>query len=746
MSNLKSLLFYLALACLLTPFLFQTATYFPFITLKTTVFRFIVEIMLIVWLIRLSLSQQPTCQLTPLIKNVLIYGLVIFISALLGVNFWWSFFSGNERMEGVFGIWHFILFFLILAATFDWPELKKLLKIQVCLGLVYALVAILAYIGVGTITAKFTSNRLAGYTGNPSYFAAYMIFNAFLALYFYFDQFLLDRKFYNHWLLIFCFESVLIFLSGTRGGMLGYLAALLVVFLGILIFDKKKEYQNLRKTVLIISAIGIIGVVGLFAFKDTTFVKNNFALERFTSISIKDPTAMGRLISFKIAWQSFLEKPLFGWGPENYEEAYFRNFDKRMLDYLPEDLYFDRVHNKPMEVLATTGILGFLSYMSIFVLALYTLWKNQKHYSEKLLPNLALGGMLIGYFTQNIFLFDVQETYLMFFLILAFIASLEKQEISDLSVKPEVKNSRKALLLIILLPFIGYSLIFWVIKPYRISQGIFYTNYYMAYGNGKEALEVLKKNIQSPEPLAGDIVVGFSKGRQVARNLSPEDERPLLNEIIQFINSLPPEKLWFYQAKVATIDLESIAGQWQPELLAKAQKEAEELVKLSPYLPDPHLLLAKICILNNKFDEALKEAQKVLELNPYSAPAHFILFLAYGNKGEIAEADKHLVAAAKLHYPFNNVNVILRVVSLLVAEKDYQTIAELYLSAINLEPKNVQLYISLAATYGKLRNKEKAIFYAKKALEVNSGIPNLKQAVDDFIRIIENEEWDKIAD
>ncbi len=147
MSNLKSLLFYLALACLLTPFLFQTATYFPFITLKTTVFRFIVEIMLIVWLIRLSLSQQPTCQLTPLIKNVLIYGLVIFISALLGANFWWSFFSSNERMEGIFGVWHFILFFLILATTFDWSELKNLLKYQVYISLAYSVVAILAYAG-----------------------------------------------------------------------------------------------------------------------------------------------------------------------------------------------------------------------------------------------------------------------------------------------------------------------------------------------------------------------------------------------------------------------------------------------------------------------------------------------------------------------------------------------------------------------------------------------------------------------
>jgi len=524
------------------------------------------------------------------------------------------------------------------------------------------------------------------------------------------------------------------------------LAALLVVFLGILILAKQKEYHNLRKSILLISLAIIIGIVSVFALKDTPLVKNNFALERFTSISLKDPTAMGRLISFKIAWQSFRQKPLLGWGPENYEMAYLRNFDKRILDYLPEDFYFDRVHNKPMEVLATTGLFGFLSYMSIFVLAFYILWKNYKHYPAALLPNLALSGMLLGYFTQNIFLFDIHETYLMFFLTLAYLVSLEKQETTKSLVQVAPIKVLGGISLIILLPCIGFSCIFWIIKPYRLSRNIFYTNYYLALGKGKEALAVLQKNIKDPEPLAGDIVAGFSKGHQSARSLSPEDDKILINEIVQFINRLPPDKLWFYRAKVAAIDLQSIAGQWQPELLVKAQREAEELVKASPYLPDSHLLLAKTYTLNNKFDEALKAAQRGLELNPRSASAHYILFVAYGNQGKIAEADKHLVSAAKLHYPFNKVDVILRAVNLLVAEKDYKTIAELYLSAINLEPNNVQLYISLAATYGKLHNKEKAIFYAKKALEINPALPNLKQAVDDFIQIIENEDWEKIAD
>lgn len=95
--TLKSFLFYLAVAALLTPFLVQTATYFPFITLKNTAFRFIVEIMLVLWLILWVKDKKSSGRLTPVVKSVLIYGLIIFASALLGVNFWWSFFLATKE-------------------------------------------------------------------------------------------------------------------------------------------------------------------------------------------------------------------------------------------------------------------------------------------------------------------------------------------------------------------------------------------------------------------------------------------------------------------------------------------------------------------------------------------------------------------------------------------------------------------------------------------------------------------------
>ncbi|MCK4805936.1 MAG: O-antigen ligase family protein, partial [Candidatus Pacebacteria bacterium] len=347
MNRLKTILFYLTIAALFTPFLVNTHTYFPFIIAKATAFRIIVGLMLVVWvfwLVRSRISKASPSflvPLTPLAKVILIFGVILFISALFGIDFYYSLFSGNERMEGVFGIWHFMFFFLIIATTFKYLEIEKILKIQVGIGIFYSIVAILAYSGIGKITAQLTGNRLSGYTGNPSFFATYLLFNAFLALYFYFRQYIFDKRLFNWWLLIFFGQSFLLFVTLTRGSMIGYLISIVLIALGIVFlksdFQRKSDFSGSLKKIAIVFLISIV-VLSVFTFsaKNTDFVKNNKILNRFSSISLTDPTALSRLFSAGTAWKSFLQKPFLGWGPENYEAAYITNFNPEVLKYLPE--------------------------------------------------------------------------------------------------------------------------------------------------------------------------------------------------------------------------------------------------------------------------------------------------------------------------------------------------------------------------------------------------------------------------
>jgi O-antigen ligase/tetratricopeptide (TPR) repeat protein len=764
----KKILLYLTIACLLTPLFVDARTYFPFIVGKATVFRLLVEIMAIIWVLMI-IKGETKLKLNNLSKAFLVYALVILISAFLGVNFTWSFFSGFERMEGVLGIWHFILFFFIIASVFDLNDFKKILKIEVGISVLYGFLALFIYSG-GRIGVVSATPRLSGFTGNPSYLGTYFIFNSLLALYFYLESFmslrakrsnLNDNKITSSiaslfprndsvwWLLIFIFEALLIFISGTRGGMIGFGLGVLYL-MGSLIFSKKaKDYYLLKKFSLFILIAGIIFIGLTFALKNTSLVKNNFALERLTSISLKDPTGMARILSAGTAFRSFLEKPLFGWGPENYEAAYITNFNPQVIKVLPGDFYFDRAHNKPMEVLATTGILGFLSYLAIFFFV-FKILEKQKRDKGLFLTALTFEAILIGYFVQNIFLFDFHESYLMFFLVLGFISimgnhSETSSEIprfarNDSSSKDFTPELLKGFILIVSFCLIFYSLTQFVIKPYSTSKNIISTIRALAKQDNEKASQLLRQTLNNAGFFKEDVIIGVKKGYS-SYTVTSEASKPFIESLLLETTNLLNREPWNYRLLMDKAELEMFASSWDKDKIKEAEKTSQDLVKLAPYFPQTHLLLSKIYFLENDLEKAKEEAEKVIAIYPQDPTAYYILGLYYSNKKDDENANKYFIQAAKFGYPFKDKNMILQIANLLAQEKDYETIAKLYLQAISLDSKDAELYVHLAAAYGKMQNKEKAILYAQKAAELN---PDLKQASEEFIKLIENEEWDKI--
>jgi len=775
--NCKTLLFYLSIVALLTPFFVDIQSYFPFVIGKATVFRIIVGLMLIIWSLYMFGRHNDKGNLiffkNPLIKAVIIFGIIIFISAFFGVDFYYSFFSGNERMEGVLGIWYFMAFFLIIATTFKYLEIEKILKAQVFISLFYSFLSLLPFLGVGQVFVRITSDRLVGYTGNPSYFAVYLLFNAFLALYFYFRQYEIDKKIFNWWFIAFLVQSFLIFVTLTRGAMMGYFLSIILIALAIIFLSKDKILLPFKK-ISIVFLISI-SVLSIFTFigRDTGFVKNNSILSRFASISLTDPTARSRIFSAGTAWKSFLQKPFFGWGQENYEAAYVQNFNPEVLKYLPEDFYFDRTHNKPMEVLATNGIFGFLSYLSIFGVAFYFLNQLRKK-QEWFLLSLALGGCLVGYFIQNIFIFDFHESYLMFFLILAFMASMFfyfkelKEDDNSLKTDSYIKgNSEKVfdendkiktngddknfssqlanyLIIILIICLVIFSTSQWVIKPYFVSKGIIRAGVFMNQSKGEEAFRELRKIINDPAFLKNDVVIGTMKTySSYGSKIEEKDKKEILETLILEAETLIEKKPWRFSLLSKKADLETIASQWDKDWLLKAEESAKMMLSKFPYFPQSHLFASKFYLLSGEVEESIKTAQKVIELDPSNAASYYLLGIAYNELRDIEKRNENLIKAAEFNYPFNDKDQILNIINLLAKEQKYSTIEKLYLQAIKIDPGDISLYTGLAATYAKMQNKEKAIEYAKKVIELN---PAAQEAAEGFIELVENEQWDLIED
>ena len=185
-----------------------------------------------------------------------------------------------------------------------------------------------------------------------------------------------------------------------------------------------------KKIIWIIVLLIILGVIGAVVLsagiitlsRESAFVQSVGFLQRLATISFSDPTIKARFLNMGIAWKGVKERPILGWGQENYAIVFDKYYDPRMHGQEP---WFDRVHNSIFDWLVAGGVFGLLAYLSIFVAALWALWrplfvraaKDAFTHAERSI----LTGLLAGYFVHNLTVFDNVTSYILFGTILAFI-------------------------------------------------------------------------------------------------------------------------------------------------------------------------------------------------------------------------------------------------------------------------------------------------------------------------------------
>ncbi len=441
------------------------STLFPFIVGKYVFFRTMVGLALIFYLLGLLFQPKEvrppkingqswgdqTSQIlkSPLVIAVSVFVLIFLLAGFFGVDPANSFWSNFERGEGGLQIIHLWLFFILLIALFkeekDW---QKLFIIAIIGGVGMALYGFMAGAGVsGFIGGKFSDPgfRLSGSIGNPAYVAAYAIFMMFYSAY------LLVSKYWNRFLsggaitlfTLIVFFLAVFWLAATRGAFFGLIAALMA-FLGYLIYSHKFW----RKWLLMgVFAVLLIVGSGVY-FKDTAFVKS-LPGSRVFDISLSAETFQTRWIIWGTAFKGWQERPILGWGPENFINVFDRHFNPSYVIAAKSGFeWFDRAHSVYFGYLVETGILGLLSFLSIFIVYYKTLINADKKliYRDKksvlisqnqyisVWQRALLFSLPMAYLVQGIALFDVLPIYFNLFLFLAF-ASYKfnlKSQISNL--------------------------------------------------------------------------------------------------------------------------------------------------------------------------------------------------------------------------------------------------------------------------------------------------------------------------
>lgn len=679
--------------------------FFPFITSKAFYFRIIVEILFALWVFVAVFDFRFRPKFSPIFWAVSALFFVLALSTVFSVNPYKSFWSNYERMEGLVGHIHLFLYFLVLTSVFkkfsDW---KKFFYISFAVSF---LVSSYAYFqSLGLIKVYQSTERVDATMGNSSYLAIYIVFHLFLVLYF----LLREEKIWlrNLFGALIIYEAPIVFLTATRGAILGLLGGVFILSLGFAFFSGKMA----RKISLGIIGLLLVSVMSFWFLKDTNFVRQNYVLRRLADLSLTEQTVRSRFTIWDMSWRGFKERPILGWGIENYDQVFNKYYEPELWRQEP---WFDRSHNIIFDWLSHAGILGLAAYLFLFIAGVYVLLRT-----FLIKDSFIFISLFAAYFFHNLFVFDNLTSYFLFFSVLGFIHFYYYQDRkSDAPVSvgdklPQTMYMVPSLFLVFTIVF----LYFVNIKPLLASRALLQT------------LAVISSDGRNTDRVLSDFDNVFSY-----RTFGTGEAR---EQLVQYINL------------VLNSDLSQAN---KIKVAEKAVAELEKQIEKNPESARYYLFLSAIYGNMQRHDDSLKVLEKAIELSPKRQQIYFLVADAHINKKELDKAFEVLKFAYELDKSYPQAAINLAIVSLASGKVDFaedllkenfgtnvvadsqlatayaklgnlKKVKEIWEAMIKKESDVLEHRIHLAATYLELGERQATVKVLEDAIAV---FPDFKQ-------------------
>jgi len=511
-------------------------------------------------------------------------------------------------------------------------------------------------------------------------------------------------------------------------------------------------------------------------------------LKRMTDISLKTQTIETRFAAWQSAWNGWQERFILGWGPENFNVLFSKYFDPMHYKGFGSEVVWDRAHNTPLNIGATMGLVGLLSYLSIFIVLLWCLVGLLKHYkrdtndankhsndmnTQKKIGIGVLGAMFIAYIGHNMFIFDTFNSYLMFFIVIGYISYLRRDtqinprhKVGDTQIHAEKfsvdqrmreKRARyQRISAIILIPIVFFTIWKTAIIPvkanYAATRGITFgrsvEHFSIAFDYFRKSLSynAIQTEYEVRHRLARFVFNVFSKGDDVQKfGVEKEDITFALDEIYKNIKTDPLDPIpHLYAARLNEFLSRIIDPKEAEEKLKEAERLLEKTIILNKKNPYIYFELGQVRIFQNRLKEAIKFFEQGISIKPDVELGYWYKGITYLDMKEIEKGEESINQAIERGYSKSvniergyskSVNDIHRLLKIYVPIKNYPKIIELYLEAIKLQPNNAQFYASLATAYQKNGQIDKAIETARMVGELD---PTKKSEAEAWINMLKS--------
>lgn len=689
---------------------------FPFITGKAFTFRILIEILGGIWLLLAIADKRYRPRFSWLLVAVLAFIGIITIADIFGANSFRSFWSGFERMDGLINLLHLAVYFLIAGTMLSTKKIwDRFLNTTIGVSAVLSLLGLAQLAGMMKINTD--AGRLDSTIGNAAYFGVYLLLHIFLAI------FMLirwqgkpkGRYIYGGVVLL---HTIILYFTATRSAMLGLLGGVFITT--VLIALLERDHKVIRK-IAIGTILGIVLLIGGFILiRNQPFIQQNPILGRFAAISLSGAKDQARYYLWSMAIEGFKERPILGWGQENFKLVFFKHYDPALYN---DEIIFDRPHNVVLEWLVAGGLLGALGYLSLFGVVLYYLWFSKKG-DWSIVEKSILSGFLAGYFINGLFLFDNLTSYIIFFGFLAYIYSQTLPEYQEEKIRhklikkieQEQRNRIKrfalpvATVVLFCIYFVNAKAIL-AASNYAPAVFFYRTEPVKSLDQFKKALSY---NSFSYEKLRQEIAVtatNMKDGLDIDNKIKQDYFNLARSEMEKQIKEMPPDAHNFHLLGSLLYSY----GEYD-EALTYLERARE----LSPKKQVILLKIRDLYMVKKDYNKAYEITKYTYELEPaydiarnnYALSA---ILMDYNETGS-----KLLIERYGTDTPFDPV-----ILQAYADTEQYQKLIDIYKKRIIKKPDDTQSRVSLSVAYIKIGDRQTAIKTIQEAIVQDSSLKGI---------------------
>ncbi|TSC74689.1 MAG: hypothetical protein G01um101444_212 [Parcubacteria group bacterium Gr01-1014_44] len=697
----------------------------PFHFSKVLIFRSLVEIMGAAYLILVLKDRSYLPRRDNIFWAFLLFTAVFTLTTITSVLRYPSFWGALERMGGLWTFWHYFLFFIILISVFTKKEhWQKLFNLTILAGVLSAFYGFGQKTNIKFFVGSGGRERIFGTIGNPALFAGYELFTVFLSLIMYLRAGLAkSRPFY---LLAFIVSSVAVLMTVVRGSLLGYAIGLTILVFLWMIYKKSRLGKSIF-TVLIGSALAFAAFSWLF--HDSSLVQKSSYLKRVTDLSLTSTTVQTRFWAWEAGITGWKESPktiLLGWGPENFNIPFSKNFNPKFFRGPGAETLFDRAHNMFVEILVTMGIIGFLAYLNIFA-ALFSSLRKLLRNPSLLVYGAGFTAAIVAYIIHNSFIFDTSANFIVFFTVAGFISFLGVPENDQGSTSPERGRTLNPAMINLIIAFLIVFIPFLIYKTNVLpAKANYATTRAIVRGWAGDFNGSFEK---TKESLSYDVPGKYEYRHRFAQYLvgvgGPSTKEERVQMAYEFamaeVEKNIKENQVDYLPHLYASRLNIMLGKDNPKSPYNniALEHSLKALELAPKFVRTYYEVAQAYLNQKDYKHAVEFFQRAADLNPDTGISHAYLGAAKIESGDLSGAEDLERAITSVNSYSPRETDFQRLINAYLKTKDFAKIAWVYEQMIKANPKNPQHYASLATTYVNLGRIEEAVATARKAAQVD---------------------------